>query len=76
MPKVIYFKFIYLYELITKSNSMYKHLITQWCSDIIGLRKVIIAGLWYSINQSIIFILISHIQRYREDINIHITNTE
>jgi hypothetical protein len=49
MPKVIYFKFIYLYELITKSNSMYKHLITQWCSDIIGLRKVIIAGLWYSI---------------------------
>ena len=27
-------------------------------------------------NQSIIFILINHIQRYREDINIHITNTE
>ena len=26
--------------------------------------------------QSIIFILINHIQRYREDINIHITNTE
>ena len=28
------------------------------------------------INQSIIFILINHIQRHREDINIHITNTE
>jgi hypothetical protein len=28
------------------------------------------------INQSIIFILKNHIQRYREDINIHITNTE
>ena len=27
-------------------------------------------------NQSIIFILINHIQRYREDINIHITNTK
>ena len=26
--------------------------------------------------QSIIFILINHIPRYREDINIHITNTE
>ena len=25
---------------------------------------------------TIIFILINHIQRYREDINIHITNTE
>ena len=31
---------------------------------------------WGFINQSIIFILINHIQRYREDINIHITNTE
>ncbi len=28
------------------------------------------------INQSIIFILINHIQWYREDIHIHITNTE
>ena len=39
-------------------------------SELIKLREFI------KFFKSIIFILINHIQRYREDINIHITNTE
>jgi len=42
---------------------------TRWTAVILDLGSALN-------NPMIIFILIHHIQRYREDMNIHITNTE
>ena len=46
------------------------------CSCYIYLSVIKLRWKQQNSHQSIIFIFINHIQRYREDIHIHITNTE